>query len=279
MTLEYLAEAEAAGARRTEACALLGLSVRTVERWKSGASEDLRQGPKTEPGNKLAKSERQEVLAALNSPEYRDLSPSQIVPALADTGVYLASESTMYRILREEDQLHHRERSKAPVRRPPREHVATGPEQVWSWDITYLRAPVQGMFFYLYLVVDVWSRKVVGWEVNEEESSELASALFERTCAVLNRDPKSLRLVVHSDNGGPMKGATLTATFASACSPRSAAHTSATTTLSRRPCSGPSSTGRSTRRAPLPALRRPASGSRPSSPGTTPPTCTARSDS
>jgi len=69
------------------------------------------------------------------------------------------------------------------------------------------------MFFYLYLVVDVWSRKIVGWDVYEEESSALASALFERTCAALERDPKTLKLVVHADNGGPMKGATLAATF------------------------------------------------------------------
>ena len=92
-----------------------------------------------------------------------DAAPAQAWATLLDEGTYLASESTMFRILREEDLLHHRERSRAPVRRPPSEHVATGPNQVCSWDITYLRAAVLGTYFYLYMVIDVWSRKIVGW--------------------------------------------------------------------------------------------------------------------
>ena len=88
------------------------------------------------------------------------------------------SESTIYRILREERLLQHRGRAKAPVRRPPRAHVATGPNQLWSWDITYLKTPVRGVFVYLYLMLDVWSRKIVGWAVHEVESAECAAALF-----------------------------------------------------------------------------------------------------
>ena len=117
----------------------------------------------------------------------------------------------MYRILREEELLHHRERTKAPIRRPPKEHVATGPNQVWSWDITYLRSPLRGVFFYLYLVVDVWSRKIMAWEVHEAESAELASELIAGPCAALGIDPTGL--VLHSDNGGPMKGSTMVATL------------------------------------------------------------------
>ena len=111
--------------------------------------------------------ERATVLAVVTSAAYRELSPHQIVPQLADAGRYLASESTIYRILREERLLQHRGRAKAPVRRPPRAHVATGPNQLWSWDITYLKTPVRGVFDYLYLMLDVWSRKIVGWAVHE----------------------------------------------------------------------------------------------------------------
>jgi len=101
-------------------------------------------------------------LEVVNEPRFRDLSPNQIVPLLADEKRYLASESTMYRILREEELLHHRGRAKAPVRRPPQAYLAMGPNEVWSWDITYLKSPIRGVFFYLYMIVDVWSRKTVG---------------------------------------------------------------------------------------------------------------------
>ena len=211
MTLELVAEAVQSGARREVACEALGLSGRTVERWRAGAEEDLRRGPTTAPANKLTPEERREVVETVNSPQYRDRSPNQIVPLLADGGKYLASESTMYRILREEDQLHHRERSKAPERRPPKAHVATAPNQVWSWDITYLQSALRGAFFYLYLVVDVWSRKIVAWEVNDAESSEQAAALIKRTCEALGIDVTGL--VLHSDNGGPMKGSAMVATL------------------------------------------------------------------
>lgn len=117
----------------------------------------------------------------------------------------------MYRIMREEELLQHRGRMKAPVRRPPNAHVATRPNQVWSWDITYLKSPIRGVFFYLYMVVDVWSRKVVAWEVHDVESDKLAAALFEETCIMLRLDPRGI--VLHADNGGPMKGSTMVATL------------------------------------------------------------------
>jgi len=156
-------EALRSGARLSPATKTIGLSARTVIRWRlSNECVDKRKGPQKTPCGKLSGSERQRVLKIANSPEYRDLSPKQIVPKLADMGLYLASESTFYRILREEKQVNHREASK-PVGSPrPREHVATGPCQVWSWDITYLRTPINGLFAYLYMIMDVWSRKIVG---------------------------------------------------------------------------------------------------------------------
>jgi transposase InsO family protein len=106
---------------------------------------------------------------------------------------------------------HHRGRSRPPVSRP-REHVADGPWQLGSWDITYLRSRVRGQFFYLYLVEDVWSRMIIGWEVHDIECNELAAALIER----IRRENPGVDLrgwVLHSDNGGPMKGATMLATL------------------------------------------------------------------
>jgi transposase InsO family protein len=204
-------EAVAAGARRDKACELLGLSARGVARWKK-SDGDARRGPKSAPPQKLTPEERQQVLDVANSPEYRDLSPRQIVPLLVDReNKYIASESTYYRVLREAGQLQHRDASKPRQSRRPDEHVATGPNQVWAWDITYLRSPVRGKYFYLYMIVDVWSRKIVGWAVHEEESADLAKALTEKAIDDEKADPK--RLVLHADNGGPMKGSTMLATL------------------------------------------------------------------
>lgn len=213
MILEHVDTAVAAGARQGEACKLIGVNRRTVERWRAlGGGEDRRRGPNNAPSNSLSEAERKKVLKSVNSPEFRDLSPKQIAPALASRGEYIASESTVYRILRQERQLAHREKSRPSTKRhKPDELVATGPNAVYSWDITYLKSPVRGQFFYLYMVVDVWSRKIVAWEVHEEESSENASRLLAKAYRAEGVVPGSL--VVHMDNGSPMKGATLLATL------------------------------------------------------------------
>ena len=145
MIFDLVEEAVRSGARREPACKILGLTARTLQRWgQQGGGDDRRQGPKSEPPNKLSVAERQRVLEIVNAPQYCDLSPNQIVPRLADDDLYVASEATMYRILREEELAAHRQRSQPAVRRRPKEHVATGPCQVFSWDITYLRSPVRG---------------------------------------------------------------------------------------------------------------------------------------
>lgn len=206
-----IAEAVAAGARQHHACQVVGVSARTLERWRAEPADDARQGPRRAPPNQLTSAERRAVLATVNAAEFRDLSPNQIVPRLADAGRYLASESTIYRILRAEAQLTHRGRAKAAVRRPPRAHVATGPDQVWTWDITYLKTPVRGQFLYLYLVMDLWSRKVVGWAVHAEEAAAHAARLVSAICRDSRLNPAGI--VLHADNGGPMKGATMVATL------------------------------------------------------------------
>ncbi len=213
MTLNLIDEAVESGARLDRACDVLGLTVRTVQRWRKQGRQgfDRRFGPKTPPCNKLSPRERQELLDAAHRPEYRDLSPKQIVPRLADEGLFLGSESTLYRVLHEENALHHRAPSRPRSVARPRELVATGPCEVWSWDITYLRSTLRGAFYYLYLIEDIWSRKIVGWAVYEEESMEWSSRLIDDTATRLGCDRSGL--VLHSDNGGPMKGSTMLATL------------------------------------------------------------------
>jgi putative transposase len=213
MILAAVAQAQAQGARLTKVCEMVGLSARSVERWRAQPDgEDARRGPRHRPGNALTPHEQARVMDVMTSPEYGGLSPKQIVPRLADQGVYLASESTMYRLQR---RLNLRSQARPPTRshvtRAARVHRATGPNQVWSWDITYLPTIVRGRFLYLYLVLDVWSRRIVGWEVHERESAELAAGLIHRICDEACIDPKGL--VLHSDNGKPMSGSTMLATL------------------------------------------------------------------
>jgi len=212
MILEMIEVAVDAGARREQACEIVGLAGRTVERWREAdVGDDGRAGPRTRAANAFSPAERAKVLEVVNSPEYRDLPPKQVVPRLADEGRYIGSESTIYRILRAEGQDAHRGRAKPRTVRTVDEHVATAANQVWSWDITYLLSAVRGRFFYLYMVEDVWSRRIVGFEVHEEESMEASAALVRSTCAAEGVDPAGL--VLHSDNGGPMKGSTMLATL------------------------------------------------------------------
>lgn len=212
LVLGLVDAAIAAGARQRRCCEVIDLDVRTLQRWrKSKTGEDERRGPVTGPTNKLSPEEREEMLKVANSPQYRNLSPKQFVPLLADEGCYLASESSFYRVLRQAKQMDHRSATRAPSRTRPRELEAIGPNQVWSWDITYLRSSVAGMFYYLYLIVDVWSRKIVGWEVAEEQSMEISAAFVQRICEAENVARKTL--VLHADNGGPMKGATMLVTL------------------------------------------------------------------
>ena len=212
MILQLVDEAVCAGARQFRACQELGVSIRMLQRWRrSDDLEDQRKGPKTIPTNKLSSEEEAKIMKVINSPQYRDLAPSQIVPLLADKGKYLASESTLYRLLRKAKQLRHRQPSKPRRKRKVDSHTADGPLQVWSWDITYLRSCVRGQYYYLYLILDVWSRKIVGYCVEEHECMETSSRLIASICDRLGIEPGTL--VLHSDNGSPMKGSTMLATL------------------------------------------------------------------
>jgi putative transposase len=210
--IELVTEAEANGAGFQAACETIGLCARTVHRWASeGKAADMRKGPLNKPAHTLTEAERAEIVKVATSPEFRDLSPKQIVPTLADRGIYIASESSFYRVLWDAKMMAHRAPCRPQTRHKPSEYVASGPGQVWTWDITYLRARVKGTFYYLYMVLDIFSRKIVAGEVHAEESSELSQAMIERTCIREAVDTSKLKL--HSDNGGPMKGATMLATL------------------------------------------------------------------
>ena len=213
MILGLVNEAVSDGASVGLACKELGIDRTTLLRWRSqDIGDDRRAGPKLPPANKLPAKDRKAVIETSCSPEFRDLSPKYIVPTLADRGKYLASESTFYRILHEENLMGHRGRAKAPTERHrPDVKVASGPCQLWSWDITYISSPVRGQFFYLYLIMDVWSRKIVGWKVHSSESADHAAALIMEACEA--EEIEAGQLILHSDNGGPMKGATMLATL------------------------------------------------------------------
>jgi putative transposase len=209
-------EATAAGTSVTVACAALGLSPRTLQRWRDpagGICEDRRpSAERPTPANKLSEAERDEIVATCNAPEFASLPPSQIVPRLADQGRYIASESSMYRVLRERGQNHRRGRARPPSRsKPPASFQAKGRCEVWSWDITWLPGPVAGTFFYLYLMLDIFSRKIVGWEVYDQETADFAAQVLKR--AVLAEGCLTSPLVLHADNGSPMKGATMKVTM------------------------------------------------------------------
>jgi len=205
-------EACSAGARLSKACEILNLTTRTIQRWRKPETlDDRRKESSRTPANKITALERQMILNTLNSPEYRNMTPHQIVADLADQEIYLASEATMYRILKEEEQNTHRQSSYPKQKQKPEEFTATAPNQVWTWDITYLSSPVKGIFFYLYMVMDLFSRKIVTWQVHSREDSTFASELIQEGCHLegIVRD----QLVLHSDNGSPMKGATMLATL------------------------------------------------------------------
>ena len=211
--LAALEEAQTTGARLHPACHVLGISARTIERWRGQpGGDDRRCGPRRRPRNALTPAEETQLLAVMTSAQYGHLPPKQLVPRLADAGTYLASESTMYRLQKRVGvNAHRRPVLRTHVTRGTTVHQATRPNQLWSWDITYLPTTIRGRFLRLYLVLDVWSRLIVGWDVHEHELATHAATLIQRICAESGVDPTGL--VLHSDNGKPMRGHTMVATL------------------------------------------------------------------
>ena len=206
----------AAGARARKVAALLGVGLTTLQRWRrqfagNGDGLDGRKGSHRLVSHRLSDEERQRILLTCSEPEFAALPPGQIVPVLADRGLYIGSERSFYRVLHAHGQAHRRGRARPPQDpRPVPRLRASGPNQVWSWDITYLPTSVRGVWFYLYLVIDVWSRKVVAWDVAERENPAIAADLVSRAC-LRERISKGRRqpLTLHADNGNAMRAATL----------------------------------------------------------------------
>lgn len=209
-------EAHSAGARLQPACEVAGITVRTLQRWKAQdglATGDRRpQAVRPTPSHALTAAERAALLAVANEPRFASVPPARIVPMLADEGVYLGSESSMARVLREHGQNARRGRAKAPKpTRPPTTHIATAPGQVWCWDMTYLPANVMGRWFYLYLILDLYSRKIVGAEVHERDDADHAAHLVRRTALAESIATNEVRPVLHGDNGSTLKATTVLA--------------------------------------------------------------------
>jgi transposase InsO family protein len=205
-------EAIEAGSAVSKACREAGIDRRTFRRWtvvgEGVVLADARPAAvRPVPSNKLSDEERARILDACHEVRFADTPPSQIVPVLADEGTYLGSESSYYRVLHDADEQHERGRARRRTSKPLSTHCATGAKEIWCWDITYLPSPTRGLFFYLYMILDVWSRKIVGFEVYESETGELAAELFSRT--VLAEGYLGKELVIHADNGAPQRSSTL----------------------------------------------------------------------
>jgi len=209
-------KAHEAGARLRQACEVAGIDVRTLQRWKAAdglTREDGRhRAVRPTPAHALSAKEREQLLRVANEPRFADMPPARIVPALADEGVYIASESSLRRVLREHGQNAHRGRAKAPrASRPPSTHIASAPRQLWCWDMTYLPAEVAGRWFHLYLILDVYSRKIVGWEVHDSDEAEHAAHLVRRAALAEGVAALEQKPVLHGDNGATLKATTVLA--------------------------------------------------------------------
>ncbi len=211
-----ISEACAAGARLAPACGLAGIDPRTFQRWRAEDGQvqaDRRpEVVRPRPAHALSEAERARIVALANAPRFASTPPARIVPALADEGVYLASEASFHRVLREHGQMRRRGRARPPRSAgPPSTHVATAPGQVWCWDVTFLPARVQGRWFYLFLILDLFSRKIVGFEAHETDKAEHAAHLVRRTALAEGIHARAVRPVLHGDNGASVKGTTVLA--------------------------------------------------------------------
>ena len=180
-------------------CAGLGVSRASYYRVKR--PRPVTQTERIHP-RALTVSERQEVVGVLNSERYWDKAPGEVYGALLDEGKYLCSERTMYRILGAHQQVRERRDQVRHPRYQAPELIATGSNEVWSWDITKLLGPTKWTYFYLYVILDIFSRYVVGWMLAYRESAELAKKLIEQTLQRHDIEPGSL--TVHADRGAPM---------------------------------------------------------------------------
>ena len=187
------------------ACEALSINRATFYRRQGVTS--LETSARPQPPLKLSAPERQTVVDLMHSERFVDTSPHTIYATLLDEGCYYCSVRTMYRILAQEGELKERRNVLRHPNHTKPELLATAPNQLWSWDITKLKGPVKWTYFYLYVILDVYSRYVVGWMVASRESATLASKLISETCAKQGISPTQLTL--HADRGSSMKSKTV----------------------------------------------------------------------
>lgn len=203
-------EAVLSGARLYKACAAINLCERRLRRWRNNP-EDNRNGGYRAATQKITPDERKLIVSNFSSPDVAGLSMRSTHAKLMDKGVYIASPAACIRVLNEEN-APKAEYEKKKIKRIRPELKATGPNQVWCWDITWLPSNVRGKYFYLYLIIDMYSRFIIDWEVHTTEDGVLAKQLFARAFTVNNIDESSL-LMVHADNGKTMRSITLNELF------------------------------------------------------------------
>lgn len=191
-------------------CKYLDISSRTIQRWRKNGLTDKRKGALKTVPKKLSEEEVSTIYKLLCSNEYKEMTPVEAFNSLLDKGIYHASSRTFYRILKRFNALTHRTETKSGTSRSkPAELKACAKNQVWMWDITWLKSPVTGIYYYAYVIEDLYDRSIVSWMIYENESDVHSKELFENACRKENAHPK----FVHSDNGNPMKGITLVAFY------------------------------------------------------------------
>jgi putative transposase len=207
--LQIIEEASSLGCRMKTACYYLNISRRTIQNWEKKGLKDKRKGSVKRVYNKLTVHEENEIINIACSERFIDKTPHLIVPILAQEAIYLASESTFYRIFRKVEMMKDR-RDQKPARKAENVEIkAQRTNELWSWDITYLKTCVMGKYYYLYMFMDIWNRFITGWDIHEMESGELAKNIFER----IAKEQRVRGVTLHSDNGSPMISSTLRATL------------------------------------------------------------------
>jgi len=194
------------GCQPKEVCFGLGLPRATFYRHRSPPKLTYPRLPRRPPANRLSDPENAKILETMHEEEYIDLCPREIVPKLADKGIYLGSIRTFYRVLSRNEEVRERrmQARRPPIAAPVLE--ATGPNQIWTWDISRLAGPYKGKWYFLYMMLDLYSRYVVGWMVAERENARLAQRFIRET--VRRHIPTGQELTIHSDRGSPMTACT-----------------------------------------------------------------------
>jgi putative transposase len=187
----------------TQACLALGVArVSAYRFWKRKENPAAPREP-FKPERSLSDGEKEQILVVLHSERFADIAPQEVYATLLDEGIYLCSVRTMYRILEANKEVRERRNQAAHVEYAKPELLATRPNELWSWDITKLKGPAKWSYFHLYVIIDVFSRYVVGWMVADRESAELAKRLISETIRKQEADPR--QLTIHADRGSSMK--------------------------------------------------------------------------